>query len=215
MKKLLLITMTTFASANLLADGLTTNKSSGFYLGAGVGVVGYDDDNLSDDLGDDTGLYKAIDTDSDDTGLKILSGYQLNKLMAVELSYTDYGDTDYSAYSDTLFSLKIRTTSLAANIGYSFDSGWRPFALLGLSYVDVDADSPLSSSLSSSENYLGVHYGLGVEYSSPSMRHIAFRIAVEGDAFIDDSFEDLDRRYYEDEYLLSATILYAGVVFRF
>ena len=215
MKKALIISTLAFAPLVAVADEVSTAYQTGFYLGAGLGVVDYDDDDLSRDLGYDVGYPGAIDTESDDTAFKFFAGYKINNIVSVEGSYTDYGDTDYKLFKQRFMTLEIKSVSVAANLGYSFDNGWRPFGIIGLSHVSVDYSSPFDSSLSGSEDYTGVHYGVGADYSPAFNRSIAFRMAIEGDAFVDDSFDDSYSPYYDDEYVLSVITFYAGVSYTF
>lgn len=196
-------------------------QSTGFYLGAGLGVVGFDDDDLSKDLGYDSGFPSAIDTESEDKALKLFAGYRFNNIASIEASFSDYGDTDYTYFKQAFMSLEIQSFSVAANLGYSFANGWRPFALIGLSYVDVDVDvdvdlsSSFQPSLSDSESYTGIHYGVGAEYVMSGTSGVTLRVALEGDLFVDNSFEDSYSPYFEDEYVLDAVAFYVGLGYRF
>ncbi|GAL17830.1 outer membrane protein [Vibrio maritimus] len=70
--------------------------------------------------------------------------------------------------------------SLAANLGYSFDSGLRPFVTLGLSHVNVDGKT---GGQSGSDSASGFRYGLGLEYAPQMIEGLAVRVAYEADAF--------------------------------
>ncbi|UPQ86918.1 porin family protein [Vibrio sinaloensis] len=121
--------------------------SSQSYIGGAYGV------KQSEDL-------DGITANSSHSGIaySIYGGYRFNRVVGIETSYTDYGDI--SADGHTAFSPT--SLSASANLGYSFDNGLRPFALVGLSYVDTNASSemPLAS-----DSEAGFHLGIGLEYS--------------------------------------------------
>lgn len=188
--------------------------SSGFYIGAGFGSVGFDDDEFSDDLGFAVGRPGAIDNSSDDTSLKIIAGYQFNNIVAIEASYTDYGDTDFDVFDRTFMTLEIQSFSVSANLGYSFDNGLRPFAIIGLSSVKVNFDST-NNLINDSDTGAGVHYGVGVDYSPSFMRGLALRLAYEGDLYVDESFDDSSNPYFEDEYFMDVGTVYGAITFKF
>ncbi|MYM63328.1 outer membrane beta-barrel protein [Pseudomaricurvus sp. HS19] len=190
------------------ADSHHTGNSGRWFVGAGFGSVGFDDDGFSDDLEDElrfiTGDRYDVDTETDDTALLLKAGYRFNRIVGVEVSYIDYGDVVYEINGDEAFTFGIAAISLAANVGYTFNSGWRPFAIVGLSSVDVDADD--------SDRYLGFHYGFGGEFTPQNMSALTFRIAYEGDIFVDDSLEDESGF---DLYAMDIGTLNIGATFNF
>ncbi|MCW1890338.1 porin family protein [Vibrio chagasii] len=64
-------------------------------------------------------------------GYDLYGGYQFNRIVGIELGYTDYAD--YESYGTKVFSPT--SLSVTANLGYTFDSSIRPFVLAGLNYT--------------------------------------------------------------------------------
>lgn len=182
-----------------------------WFIGVGLGSVDFDDDGFSEDLEDDlnysygTWYSNDIDTETKDTALLLKLGYRFNRVAGIEFSYIDYGDVDYQNFGNDFIALGITSFSLAANVGYTFNNGLRPFALIGLSSVEVDAGS-------ADDRYVGFHYGFGGEFTPSSAPAVTFRLAVEGDVFVDDSLED-DFGY--DSYAMDIATAQLGVTFNF
>ena len=77
--------------------------------------------------------------------------------------------------------------SIAANLGYTFDSGWRPFGTVGLAQMSIDVP------FAKDEDETALRLGAGVEYTPASLEHLNFRVAYEVDTFsIDTGFPDYD-----------------------
>lgn len=204
MKKiaLLLVLFSAFANAN--------DNISGFYLGAGLGTTTFDDGGAFD--------YSGVSIDTDDSTVKFIGGYQFNRIVAVEVQYTNYGDVTVNhplAKSNGFKGLAIESSSLslAANLGYTFDSGWRPFGIIGLGSLE-SSTKVLGHSFS--DNSTTFHYGAGVEYAPKALRGLAFRVAYEGDLFIE---EDVSKDYgyysYSDDYAMNIGTFYAGATYKF
>jgi len=163
MKKILL--------ASLLAFGFTTaavasEDGKGTYVGLAYGNTAYASSSDNFNLDNDT-----------DSGYKLYGGYQFNKIVAVEASYTDYGKF---AYTST-HSIETTALGVVANLGYNFlDGQLRPFALVGLSYLDFTQNG---GDFFDDDNTLAVTYGLGVEYSPTVLNGVGFRALWNVDAF--------------------------------
>ncbi|WP_300177926.1 porin family protein [uncultured Aliivibrio sp.] len=204
MKKIILL-LTLFSAFTSANDNI-----SGFYLGAGLGATTFDDGGAFD--------YSGVSIDTDDSTIKFIGGYQFNRIVAVELQYTKYGDinVNHPTVKSTGFrGIDIESTSisLAANLGYTFDSGWRPFGIVGLGALESSTDV-LGHSLS--ENNTSFHYGVGVEYAPRALSGLAFRVAYEGDIFIEENVsKDYGFYSYSDDYAMSIGSLYAGVTYKF
>ncbi|MDD9158225.1 porin family protein [Aliivibrio sp. S4TY2] len=204
MKKiaLLFVLFSAFSNAN--------DNISGFYLGGGVGATTFDDGGAFD--------YTGTTIDTDDSTIKFLGGYQFNRIVAVELQYTKYGDinVNHSIVKSTGFKgvdIESRSISLAANLGYTFDSGWRPFGIVGLGSLESSTDI-LGHSIS--ETNTSFHYGIGVEYAPQALSGLAFRVAYEGDLFIEENvYQDYGYYSYSDDYAMNIGTLYAGVTYKF
>ncbi|WP_443088576.1 outer membrane beta-barrel protein [Vibrio sp. T11.5] len=112
MKKLLLVTA-------LFSSVASANVHSGFYLGAGVGTTDFDDDGYFSDT------TLPISTDSEHS-YKIIAGYQFNRVVSLETQFTRYGDTNVKVHTpyDTISGkIEHKSYTVAANLGYTFDSG--------------------------------------------------------------------------------------------
>ena len=161
-----LVLATTAAHANVQQVGVQdlTPKSKGFYVGAGLGTTSFESD-------DD---FSVSMLDSDGSTVKILAGYQFNKVFALEGQYTKYSDLTYDIYSMSPSSL-----SLSANVGYSFPNGLRPFGILGFSSLDLDESITVFEDDVSS----AVRYGIGLEFTPPQLEGFSVRVGYEVDFF--------------------------------
>ncbi len=187
---LALASLSPFANANEVNEVNEVNE--GWYIGAGVGSTGFDID------GYDTNVKP------DGTALKVYGGYQFNRIVSAEIAYTSYGDLKYKqGYALAgQTSASPSSISLSANLGYTFDSGWRPFAILGLSSVDLDEkQAGFDIDLG-----IGIHTGLGLEYSLKSIDGLTMRLAYEADTF------EAESQLFQD-YTVDA--IYFGVSYTF
>lgn len=158
------------AVSALMASGAMANSTEpGFYLGGGFGLTDSKLENL-----DNSAMPKI----SGSRSYRLYGGYQFNRIVSLEGGYTNYGK-----FSDKIFQgaeLTPSAFSLAANLGYSFDNGLRPFATLGLSRVAIDGEY---KGYSDSTSATGFRYGLGLEYAPQMVQGLAVRLAYEADAF--------------------------------
>ena len=197
MKKsmLLLALMSACSYANA-----ATNDVSGVYLGGGFGTTNFDDD----------AGFGLADIDDSDSTFKLIGGYQFNRIVAVEMQYTNYGDVKYSTLLDAKKgTVGYSSITLAANVGYTFDSGWRPFAIAGLGSIDQSYKGE-GLGLKANDNGTTFHFGAGVEYAPKKLEGLAFRIAYEGDLFVVDSGTPII-----DDYAMTIGTLYAGATYKF
>jgi opacity protein-like surface antigen len=184
MKKLLLVTA-------LFSSVACANPHSGFYLGAGVGTTDYEDDGLLNEL------PVAVSTESDNS-YKLIAGYAFNRIVSIETQFTSYGDTNVKAHNpfngQSLDAGKIehKTYTVAANLGYTFDNGLRPFATLGLGSVDYKAGSV-------SDDGGVVRAGVGLEFSPAQLQGLSLRTAYEADYY------ELDTPSYNGYYTTTKT----------
>nr|WP_075519262.1 porin family protein [Moritella viscosa]SHO13509.1 Outer membrane protein [Moritella viscosa] len=170
----------------LAAIALTTSVQanqdvSGFYLGGGAGSTTV---NLDD----------AFDEDTDGKTLKFITGYQFNRIVAIEAQYTKYGEItpDKNITRDRkLYTWDATTFSVSANLGYTFQNGLRPFGIIGLSSLDLGQ----SSKALKDDNATAVHLGAGLEYTPAALSGVSFRVGYEAELFAieeDASSEDID-----------------------
>ncbi len=210
MKKILL-PLLIFTSSVTFASEVTSNaqKINGFYLGAGIGSFNY---NTEQDWDNDNRYGKLIEQ-TDGNTLKVYAGYQFNKIIAVEATYSDYGDTQGYVY--TFFNNKTAVKqsptsfSVAANAGYTFANGIRPFALLGLAYMDLNS----SFTFLDTDNPIAIKYGVGVEYAPVMLKGVQLRVAYEADSYFAEAYNGWGEDTNIDVFTLNS--FYAGISYKF
>jgi hypothetical protein len=197
----------TFAMANQEETHSAQASISGFYIGAGYGTF----DAVTDNEWDNTYRYgRLVEKTSGDT-TKLYAGYAFNRIISIEASYSDYGDTlgvVNIGFNAQAVNQSPKAISIAANAGYSFDNGWRAFGLLGLSSVDLnssydylDTDSPTA-----------IKWGFGGEYTPAGLKGFQLRLAFEADTY----FAEAERYFADDDlYAFSLTSIYVGASYKF
>ena len=223
MKKILISSFLLAVSSNALAtesiqketteaespQAVNSPKVSGFYLGAGYGSFTYN----AEQNWDDDSRYGNLIKETDGNSLKIYGGYQFNKIIAVEATYTDYGNTNgYVNTRNGIQRVEQSPTSLAvaANAGYSFANGLRPFGLVGLSYLTLDS----SYDFLDTDNPIAIKYGVGVDYAPSALKGIQLRVAYEGEVY----FAEAETYGFDDDVnvdLFSLGAFYAGASYKF
>ncbi|WP_017091373.1 porin family protein [Vibrio splendidus] len=133
----------------------------GPYIGAGLGVY------------QDSDTDGAGNLDAESMGYSLYGGYQFNRIVGIELGYTDYAD--YEKFGTKV--LSPTSFSVAANLGYTFDNSIRPFVTAGLSYVDLNSKG---SSYIDDDSSAGFHFGIGVEYTP--VENLTLRLISQADA---------------------------------
>ncbi|MCP5078575.1 MAG: porin family protein [Psychromonas sp.] len=215
MKKILISSLLLIASSSVLAvesdqteavetqrtQAVNNQKVSGFYLGAGYGSLYYGAEKGTDD--EPHYEKRKIEGNS----FKIYGGYQFNKIIAIEATYTDYGEIEgyvYNMFSDNQpVQQSPHAFSVAANAGYSFENGLRPFALVGISYLTLDSNHPDLFT----DNRIAIKYGLGVDYAPSALKGLQLRVAYESDIYFS-SDDDVDIEVF------SLGAIYAGVSYK-
>ncbi|MEZ9626102.1 porin family protein [Aliivibrio fischeri] len=199
MKKIALLLVLFSACSN------ANDNISGFYLGGGVGTTTFDDGGAFD--------YTGTAIDTDDSTVKFLAGYQFNRIVAIEAQYTNYGDITVNhpfavAYGIKDVAIESSAFSIAANLGYTFDNGLRPFGIVGLGSLK---SSTKIKNYSFNDTTGTFHYGAGLEYAPKALSGLAFRVAYEGDLFIEESYN----YSYSDDYAMNIGTFYAGATYKF
>ncbi len=150
----------------LTANVQASEDVSGFYLGAGAGNTDARAEQSSN----------SVSIPTDGKTLKLIGGYQFNRIVAIEAQYTSYGDlTDGTSTAK----LSPKAISLAANLGYTFENGLRPFGIIGLSSLDLDANVTTNED----ESYVALRFGAGLEYTPAALSGVSFRAGYEADSF--------------------------------
>ncbi|MFT5808182.1 MAG: opacity protein-like surface antigen [Moritella dasanensis] len=196
--KMKTITLLGALTAIALSVNVQANQDvSGFYLGAGVGTTNIDTDNDG----------HSYPNDTDGNTFKFIGGYQFNRIVAIEAQYTKYGkiSPDTSTLNSSSFKWKPTTISLAANLGYTFENGLRPFATIGLSSLDLDQSEKVFDDGSAT----ALRFGAGLEYTPASLGGISFRGGYEGDAFA------LDNGSYTSDTTVFLGSLYVAASYKF
>ena len=145
-------------------------KVSGVYFG---GSLGFSKGITIDSEKNRNDEYEKTST-SAESSFQLLGGYQFNRVVGIEIDYLDFGE--YGELSDTL---SVQSIAAQANVGYTFHMGLRPFALIGLSSVNLDKDTDLYKE----DTYLGLRFGGGLEYAPASIGGWAVRVAYSVDYF--------------------------------
>jgi len=209
MKKSLTLSM---AAALLSVSLYASEDGSGTYFGVAGGWSGYkakfiDSDYYIDD-DESSGSSKSNSIDDSDEGYKLYGGYQFNKIIGVEASYTDYGVMEFKNYTQ-----KPQSFSVYANAGYNFLNGQlRPFGLLGLGYLKTNQSRNLLD-----DDFVTVHAGGGVEYYPTVLGGLGFRAAVEADIHISSqtAVDETGNYYSSETFCQRYTLLYMGVQYKF
>ncbi|MCG9663071.1 porin family protein [Vibrio mediterranei] len=189
MKKAVALALTALFATSAFAGA----ADPGFYVGGGYGLVKSKLKNLDNDS-----------SESLDAGhsLRVYGGYAFNRIVSLEGSYTKYGKTDLNQQ----YSWDPSALALTANLGYTFDSGFRPFATVGLSYLDLNESG---AKVFSSDSGTAFRYGIGVEYMPAQVEGLGIRLAYEADAFRIESARG------NDSDTINAGSLYLGASYKF
>ena len=142
MNKKWLAAMLGAASMAVSAGAMAQQTDTGWYVGASIGQA---------DLGPD-----------DSTAWKITGGYQLNRNLSVELSYTDLGDADVDTGIPGL-SANVEATAFELVGVYKFPVGnqFSIYGLAGLAMTEVEASI---GGVSASDDSTDLTFGFGAQY---------------------------------------------------
>ena len=198
MNKILTICVTLIAESSILLASETAsvtveeNTGDGFYLGAGFGASFYNvtmtkTDYYVVDGENPTYHFTADDIDRlNDTseGYLFYAGYQFNKIIAVEASYTDYGVFETSIKERT-YTKHPKSMAVYANAGYTFLNGQlRPFGLLGLAYLQTNQSCAYDKlDAFSDDTFVSMHIGTGLDYYPSVFHGFGFRVSVAADSY--------------------------------
>jgi len=182
---------------------LADEEGRGFYGGIGFGSTAFEDDGF---VKEEQPTVKG-DLSVKDKGAKVYLGYQVNKIVGLELGFTDYG----SFYAED-YVHKTKSTDIAVNVGYTFLEGTlRPYMLVGLGYIFNDF--PHNDVPSISINSLSSHIGLGLDYTPVFTSGFGIRVAFEADGYtygIEQGGTDTVKEYQQ-----TLGILYLGVHYKY
>ena len=156
----------------------------GFYVGGAIGdaTAEFEDDQTGEQF------------DADDTGYKVIVGYRIIDWVAVELSYSNYGDPVDSFFGvDTEASYDAKSASVLGMLPLgNFDL----FGRLGFARLDAKFTA-VGFGVSDSQESTEPVFGLGAQYRPAS--NFAIRLEWEGvllDASNDDDWDD----FWDDDW---------------
>jgi len=177
----------TLAALALSVNVQANQDVSGFYIGGGVGST---EARFEQDS-------RTLSPSTDGTTLKVIGGYQFNRIVAIEAQYTSYGKVEITRQ----YNWEPKTISLAANLGYTFENGLRPFGIIGLSSLNLDQN--ITTGLDNTGTAL--HFGAGLEYTPAALAGVSFRGGYEGDAFTIDNVGSSDTNVLMGSVYVAAT----------
>jgi hypothetical protein len=193
---------------------MTSGKQiNGFYIGGGLGTFGaissseFDDD--LDEVNEDNN-YEDLFDETHKATLKIYTGYHFNRIIGIEATYTDYGNIT-GTYLGNDVKQSPRSFSVAANAGYTFQNGLRPFALLGLSAISLNSNYDYLDT----DNPLGIKFGTGLDYAPEALNGLIFRVAYECEMFFETSDFETTEGNYDDVYAFGLGSFYLGTSYNF
>ncbi|MCP4321307.1 MAG: porin family protein [Psychromonas sp.] len=179
------------------------------YVGAGIGGSAFTDGVYHEN--DDDFVDPKFDLESKGHALKIYTGINFNKIVGIELSYTDYGKLKAKSGSAHQGELSPSALAVVANVGYTFDSGFRAFALTGISSLDLQQ----SDNWFEDDRTAAFRYGIGAEYHSNLLDGISFRLAYEADVYSTELSGEYQSSNSDSTYLSQVGALYLGVGYDF
>lgn len=189
----------TLLFAALLPAVASAQTFEGFYVGAGLGSTDFDERKLFEELSTNSYPYS---TDPGNT-VKFIAGYQVNRIVSIEAQYTNYGDVELTLpLEKAQFDIEHTSITVAANVGYTFDNGLRPFATLGLGSINLEY-------LDFSDSGAALRTGLGLDYTPIQLGGFSFRAAYEVDHY---SIEEQETKKTRD---LSIGSFYLATTYRF
>jgi opacity protein-like surface antigen len=184
----------------LTASVQANQDVSGFYIGGGAGTTEASWDHDSD--------YKSQSLSSDGSTLKLIGGYQFNRIVAIEAQYTKYGEIKPGTIIATgkAYTWDSKSFSVSANLGYTFENGLRPFGIIGLSSLELGQNIKIGLD----DSGTAVHFGAGLEYTPAALSGLSFRGGYEADIItIDNSYNS----YYDVDVLIGS--VYVAATYKF
>jgi OOP family OmpA-OmpF porin len=136
------------------------SKTSGGYIGGGLGMSVFDDD----------GGFGGSNFDDTDTLAQIVGGYKFNKYFGLEGRYADYGTFTVDGFGFDVSALSVHAVG---NIPFG-TSGWELFLQAGFGQVSLD----IPGYDSSDESAFGG--GIGIRYSFTE----SLSVGVQTDVFV-------------------------------
>lgn len=209
----------TLLTCLLLGASLNADVVKGPYVGVGFGASQFDDGGLTNDMNtyivNHAGTYRVAKS-FDSTGFKLYGGYQFNKIIALEASYTNYGEHSYDFSNGHTSTIKPASFGLSANLGYNLGrrNELRPFVKLGIASINLNESADTGYELySKGDTATALKVGLGLDYNPFMFKGFGFRLAYEGDFFGYDPHTSYSE--YKSIYTQYASMYYFGVHYKF
>ncbi len=207
--------------ATVMAEEPATSslKVDGFYLGAGGGSSAHASVLSKGYYYDGTYAYNSDSLTDTSTGYILYGGYQFNKFVGVEAAYTDYGSfsdtaTNTTTTNQVTFKTDPNSFSVYANGGYTFDNGLRPFAQLGLGYLQVNGSS--TTDKINIDDGASIRIGIGLEYAPKELIGFGFRVAYVDDIVMDYGYNAYDNGAEKETVLTTVNgLFYIGAQYKF
>ncbi len=199
------------AVLSLLLTTISLNAESveGTYFGLGIGSSQFKDGGYKDDLNN---YLSSTDVkyDYSDVAIKLYGGYQFNKVIAVEASYTKYGK-----YNIDTIELQPSSVAIAANVGYNFgdNAEYRPFVTTGISLLNFGDNGKIKAYDNSSE--AAIRVGVGFDYAPAKLEGMIFRLSYEGDVYKLDDANPTNIASFSNKYTQSTNMMYFGLGYKF
>jgi hypothetical protein len=219
MKIAILFALLASTTSAIAENTESVNTGKGFYLGGGAGASRYSITltNSSYDYSDPdnpTLIFESSELEDSDSGGIWYAGYQINKIIAVEAGYTDYGNFSKTIFAKN-YSQSPESFSVYANIGYTFLNGQlRPFGIAGLGYLKKN-QSQAYDRLNFKEDFATLHVGFGVDYYPTILRGLGFRLSFSDDVHVESAYSDSGGASEKDSLWQNYSLLYAGIQFKF
>jgi hypothetical protein len=160
----------------LIAGPALAENNEGLYLGAGLGDFSSKVDGI--------GSVDDVDFDSDQDASKIMAGWRFNRFVAVQVDYTDFGE---SRAAVNQLDIRSDTKGLAPTVVGTLPLGpVELFGKAGVLFYDVEIDAPGNRLIDSS----GEDAVLGVGIGFTAFERLSFTAEYER---IDiEEFDDAD-----------------------
>ncbi len=172
----------------------------GFYLGAGLGSTDFDDGGIFNEIDE------PLSTETKGSTVKLIAGYQINRVLGIEAQYTRYGETSIEISDQKAGGIEHRSFTLGANLGYSFDNGLRPFATFGIGSIEYTLKNRFHSK---DESGSTVRLGAGLEYTPYIVNGFTIRAGYEADYYV------LEDTWADRDYDQSIGSWYLGTTYKF
>lgn len=110
----------------------------------------------------DYGCSGTYSCDNDDTGVKLLAGFKLNRNLAIEVGYLNFGEAQAGVYGVGDLSLKSTAFYGAIALRGELAPKFSGVARIGLASVESELDTFFGSE---SESAASALFGVGLEYA--------------------------------------------------